>query len=53
MHFVSDPVQNDPLRIPKGPTPNRYTPHQGKREIARRLRKASTTPDTDEGRAVS
>jgi len=26
------------LRIPKGATPNRYLPHQGRREMRRRLR---------------
>ncbi|MBL4665645.1 MAG: hypothetical protein JKY23_06845 [Nitrospinaceae bacterium] len=28
---------NEYLRIPKGPTKNKYVPHQGKQEMKRRL----------------
>jgi hypothetical protein len=47
MIFVSDPVQHDPLSLRKGPKPNRYTPHQGKQEIARRVARLRTPAPLD------
>lgn len=49
MIFVSDPMFHTRRGFPmhglgKGPTPNRYMPHQGKRERARRLRLLTGAP---------
>lgn len=50
-HEVEDIIEDNPwavadkdvtgqrLATPKGPTPNRYKPHQGRRETERRARK--------------
>lgn len=37
--MFDDLMKDDPFKPPKGPTENKYKPHQGAKEKARRLKK--------------